>query len=1365
MRSIMSYGSVDVSTDRCELDSHADTNVGGANCILIDDTGEFATVHSFSEEQQPFKNVPIGTVATAWVDPSSGETFVLIFPQTLFFGTRMKHSLICPNQLRSFGVIVDDTPRQFDPSSSHSITIPGHNVVIPLQLSGVISHFSSHSPSDDELENCRRIVMCSDYPWDPHNPSFATQERAVAHTSDVSAVHQHGDCGCGDSGDEGLPSLLPTPAELLSEDQFANRLISAVNIASDDWVGDGTEGYTDGDLFDNLERRVFAMSLVDKESVVTKEVLARRWGISLDTAHRTLRATTQRGVRAFLNPTDRRLSTRLPHLAFPMLRDRKMYTDTLFAKVKSIRSNVCAQDWTDGNGYTLFYPLRSKEEAYTTISRMVHDMRGIPEVIVSDNSGEQSSSKWMSEIRVLRSRHHYTEPFSPWQNRAERDIQELKRGIKRATRRGRSPKRLWDYCGQWVAAIRRLTAHDNPVLDGLTAEEFVHARTPDISAYSMFDWYEPVWFINPAADAAQSRRVLGRWIGVAENVGSSLTYFILPKSCTPVARSSVFPVTQEERLSADFQQELGLLDAAIEQKIGDSRSDNAVFNDLPEIPEVPLDIFDGEEQTTLPLEEESQMPEADDIFSPELFDQYLTAQILLDRGGETQLGTVKRRKRNDNGNPVGISNPNPLLDTREYEVEFPDGSIDVLSTNTIAENLYSQVDQEGNSYAVLAGIVDHRKDNSAVHSDDARVPGTNKLRRTTKGWQLLTEWKDGTSDWLPLADLKESYPVQVAEYAVNNKIATEPAFAWWVPHVLKKRDRIIKTVKKRYWKRTHKYGIELPHSVQDALDIDARTNTDFWRKAIEKEMNNVRIAFKVCEDGVIPVMHKEIRCHLIFDIKSDTLQRKARLVAGGHMTEPPKDSTYSSVVSRDSVRLFFLIAALNDMDVLACDIQNAYLNAPTKEKVWFRGGKEMGPDEGKVIVIVRALYGLKSSGARFRDHLAQTLRDAGFTGCKADPDVWLRPAVKVTGEKVYEYALCYVDDVIFQGLDPKKFMSMLSTVYTLKEGSVKEPDNYLGADIRKHALSGGNMAWALSSDTYVKRAVEEVERELELAGQSLKKKVVTPLASGYRPELDGSPELDERRSSYYASLMGVLRWCIELGRIDIIVEAGLLSRFQACPREGHLEQMFHVFAYLKKYNRSSLVFDWTEPWLDESQFKDCDWKEFYPGAAEAIPSNMPEPRGKSVLTTCFVDADHAGCRLTRRSHSGVLIFVNRAPIIWYSKRQATVESSTFGSESVAMRVAIDLIEGLRYKLRMMGVPIDGSTKVYCDNDTVVKTTTRPESTLKKKHNAINYHRAREAQAAGHIQVTWIDGTENLADALTKVIVGERRHYLLRRILW
>ena len=793
----MSYSRSLVSTDRNELDSHADTNVGGANCILLESTGEFATVHSFSEEQQPFKDVPIGTVATAWVDPSSGETFILVLPQTLYFGDRMKHSLLCPNQLRAFGIVVEDTPRQFDRQSTHSISIPGENIVIPLALSGVISYFESHRPSDDELQNCRRLVLCSDVPWDPNDPLFARQEQAVAHHTDVSAVRQHGDSV---GGDNVLPSLLPTPAELLSDKEFACRLVSAVNVAGDDWIGDGMSGYADEELFPigNQGRKVFAMSLVDKQSVVTKEVLARRWGISMDTAHRTLRATTQRGVRSFLNPTDRRLSTRLPHLSFPMLRGRKMYTDTLFAKVKSIRSNACAQDWTDGNGYTLFYPLRSKMEAYTTVHRMVHDMKGIPEVIVNDGAGEQNGAKWAAEIRTLRCRHHVTEPYSPWQNRAERDIQEVKRGIKRATRQGRSPKRLWDYCGQWVSAIRRLTAHDNPALDGLTAEESVHARTPDISAYAMFDWYEPVWFIDPATHAAQSRRVLGRWIGVAESIGSSLTYFILPKSCVPIARSSVFPVTQDERLSADFQQELAILDASIDAKIGDSKSEAECFEGLPEIPEIPLDIFDGDEQTTDPLEPEGQMPEADEHYSLELFDQYLTAQVLLDRGGEGQLGVVKQRKKDSNGNPVGLSNRNPLLDTREYEVEFPDGTIDVLTANTIAESLYSQVDQEGNSFAVLSGLVDHRKDGTAVKLDDAKIPGTNKLRRTTKGWQLLAEWRDGSLDWLPLADLKESYPVQVAEYAVNNKIASEPAFAWWVPHVLKRRDRIIKKVQKRY---------------------------------------------------------------------------------------------------------------------------------------------------------------------------------------------------------------------------------------------------------------------------------------------------------------------------------------------------------------------------------------------------------------------------------------------------------------------------------------------------------------------------------------------------------------------------------------
>ena len=163
-----------------------------------------------------------------------------------------------------------------------------------------------------------------------------------------------------------------------------------------------------------------------------------------------------------------------------------------------------------------------------------------------------------------------------------------------------------------------------------------------------------------------------------------------------------------------------------------------------------------------------------------------------------------------------------------------------------------------------------------------------------------------------------------------------------------------------------------------------------------------------------------------------------------------------------------------------------------------------------------------------------------------------------------------------------------------------------------------------------------------------------------------------------------------------------------------------------------MVFDDSEPVFDESRFKIGDWSEFYPDAEEPIPHNATAGRGHGVFTSCFVDSDHAGCKATRWSHTGVILFVNKAPIMWYSKRQNTVETSTFGSEFCALKIAIDMIEGLRYKLWMMGIPVNGPTSVFCDNESVVKNSTAPESMLKKRHNAISYHHAREAQAAGII---------------------------------
>jgi hypothetical protein len=240
--------------------------------------------------------------------------------------------------------------------------------------------------------------------------------------------------------------------------------------------------------------------------------------------------TTQLGVRNFLCPTDRRLSTSVPQLSYSLVK-RTIYSDTMFLKAKSLKQNTVAQVYTYGQGYALFYLLQSKALAWTTIKSVVKDMNAIPETIVTDGAKEETGGQWKKEMQHYQIKQRFLEPYSQWQNRAEREIWEIKRVIWRTMQKQHAPKRLWDYCGKWAAAIRRKTALDLPFLRDMTPEECLHARSVDILAYAQFDWYSLVWYIDNTEDAATSRRKIGRWIGVAEPYGSGLTYYVLPKSC------------------------------------------------------------------------------------------------------------------------------------------------------------------------------------------------------------------------------------------------------------------------------------------------------------------------------------------------------------------------------------------------------------------------------------------------------------------------------------------------------------------------------------------------------------------------------------------------------------------------------------------------------------------------------------------------------------------------------------------------------------------------------------------------------------------------------------------------------------------
>jgi hypothetical protein len=186
------------------------------------------------------------------------------------------------------------------------------------------------------------------------------------------------------------------------------------------------------------------------------------------------------------------------------------------------------------------------------------------------------------------------------------------------------------------------------------------------------------------------------------------------------------------------------------------------------------------------------------------------------------------QKRDKDGNPVRLANANPILNMREYTFTFDNGDETVLNANLIAEAIYAQCDPDGNQYVLLNSIIDYRQLDAAMRPSDPMVvqpDGCTHLKHSTIGWQVCCQWKDGSTSWENLADLKESHPIETAEYAVTKGINHEPAFNWWVPHVLKKLDRIISLVRKRtthYLKRTHKFGIEVPKTVKEALALDPK---------------------------------------------------------------------------------------------------------------------------------------------------------------------------------------------------------------------------------------------------------------------------------------------------------------------------------------------------------------------------------------------------------------------------------------------------------------------------------------------------------------------------------------------------------------
>jgi hypothetical protein len=426
--------------------------------------------------------------------------------------------------------------------------------------------------------------------------------------------------------------------------------------------------------------------------------------------------------------------------------------------------------------------MKKKSEAHEALS-LLFQREGVPNTMIMDGALEQLKGKFRKKCREVDSRVKQLEPYTPWSNAAESAIRELKRGFGRQMVRSGAPKCLWDHCLEREAYIRSNTAHDIFSLNGQVPETIVSGETADISPFALFKWYEWVMFRDTSVPFPDDQMVLGRDLGPAIDIGPAMTRKILKENGQIVYRSTVRHLTPDEWKDEDMVTRRRNFDQKVQQLLGDS-FDLDVLKSDPDFTDLETPSFEpyADEHEG----EHSFVPDIDEA-DPDTYDTYIGAEVELSIGDSVMTGKVKQRKREHDGTVKGTAHSNPILDTRTYEVEFPDGQIAEYSANIIAENMYAQCDTEGNQYLLLKEIVDWKKDDSATSPADMYVTrGANKhFRKTTKGWQLCVEWKDGTTSWERLADLKESNPIEVAEFAVAHGLQDQPAFIWWVPYTLK----------------------------------------------------------------------------------------------------------------------------------------------------------------------------------------------------------------------------------------------------------------------------------------------------------------------------------------------------------------------------------------------------------------------------------------------------------------------------------------------------------------------------------------------------------------------------------------------------
>ena len=717
-------------------------------------------------------------------------------------------------------------------------------------------------------------------------------------------------------------------------------------------------------------------------------------------------------------------------------------TDTIFSDTPAVDDgSTMAQFFCDHDTLVCdAYGIKSTKQFINTLSDNIRKW-GAMDTLISDGGNYDISKGVTDFLHFLVIQDYQSESYHQDQNKTETCFGPAMRYTNTVMNTSGYLACCWLLCLQYIFVVLHHLA--SPTLQGICLVQALQGTTPDISFMLHTSFYEPVYYRIEFSEPdfhllSSSNEKKGHWVGFADNPGDHLTWRILTED------------TQKIIICYGIQ---SALRTTTNQCLASPSGEGTTLPSSIPYPQqsknsLPLDPFD---ESTPNFEQFVNCQSGEDEDNPIHMAKidipnFLGRSFLLPPEDNGEHHMAKIIDIDDHGQP---------LEDIKFKLKInKDQAEETMSYNQLMDYIQKGTDAEEDPDPLFKfrDIVAHQ---GPLESTDPDQKGSK--------YNVMVEWESGEVTYEPLALISKDDPITCAVYAKKHDLLDTTGWKH-LKRYAKTSKRLIRAVKQSRIHQVrasarYQHGFQVPRDFNDAIRLDKENSNTHWQDAMDLELTQIH-EYKVFKDtgkaqfhdgkAVTPDGFQKIRVHFVYAVKHDG-KFKARLVADGHLTKEP-------VVSLRSLRMVVFLSQLNDFEIWGADVGNAYLEAYTDQKLCIIAGPEFKELQGHLLIMIKALHGTCSGGARWHDRLFDILQEQRFKPSKADPDVWMRPE---PGGTCYEYIAVYVDDLAIAAKDPQAFCNELKKRYNLKLKGVgpleyhlgctykKDPDGTLAADPRR----------------------------------------------------------------------------------------------------------------------------------------------------------------------------------------------------------------------------------------------------------------------------------------------------------------------------